>query len=431
MSSNQSLGAVKAISAIFLTCLMVLTITAQPAQAQKYKFKVLHTFHEKDGDGPVSVVTIDSAGNLYGTTETGGTGLCNNGLGCGVAFKLDKTGKQVWLHSYNGKNGYIPSGALWLESSGVLFGVTEGGGDLNCNQPYGCGAFFRLDKTGEERVLHRFRGTPDGESAWGFFAQDGTGNLYGVASVGGDDNYGTVFEVDPTGKETTLYSFAGPQEGGDGAFPLVGVVRDASGNLYGVTFDGGGAGVGAVYEISSNGDESLIYSFSGSSDGGNPSSALLLDSQGNLYGTTQNGGNEQCGGTGCGVVFELSPQSGGRWTEKVLYDFCSLTECADGERPLYEPLVMDAAGNLYGTTIFGGAYRNCNGGTCGVVFKLEPDRKETVLHSFTGGADGAAPAVGVTMDAAGNLYGTTELGGDVKCGQVNHGGCGVVFKITP
>jgi uncharacterized repeat protein (TIGR03803 family) len=189
--------------------------------------------------------------------------------------------------------------------------------------------------------------------------------------------------------------------------------------------------VGAVYEISSNGDESLIYSFSGSSDGGNPSSALLLDSQGNLYGTTQNGGNEQCGGTGCGVVFELSPQSGGRWTEKVLYDFCSLTECADGERPLYEPLVMDAAGNLYGTTIFGGAYRNCNGGTCGVVFKLEPDGKETVLHSFTGGADGAAPAVGVTMDAAGNLYGTTELGGDVKCGQVNHGGCGVVFKITP
>lgn len=113
----------------------------------------------------------------------------------------------------------------------------------------------------------------------------------------------------------------------------------------------------------------------------------------------------------------------------MLYDLCSATGCADGDRPRDGPLVMDAARNLYGTTLFGGAYRNCNGDGCGVVFKLEPNGKEMVLHSFTG-ADGADPVAGVTMDAHGNLYGTTQLGGDLKC-EAKHGGCGVVFRITP
>jgi uncharacterized repeat protein (TIGR03803 family) len=238
-----------------------------------------------------------------------------------------------------------------------------------------------------------------------------------------------VFKIDTAVTETTLYSFIGPPEGGDGAFPGPGIIRDAAGNLYGATFAGGAFGAGAIFELSSGGQETLVHSFSGGSDGAQPSSTLLLDPQGNLYGTTQNGGNAQCGGTGCGVVFELSPQSGGGWAEKVLYAFCSLSGCADGYRPLAGPLVMDPAGNLYGTTIFGGTSTRCNG-TCGVVFELEPNGKETVLHNFTGGRDGAIPAVGVILDSRGNLYGATEEGGDLKC-QPKYGGCGVVFEITP
>jgi uncharacterized repeat protein (TIGR03803 family) len=174
--------------------------------------------------------------------------------------------------------------------------------------------------------------------------------------------------------------------------------------------------------VSGGGEETLLYSFSGG-DGAQPDSVLLLDSKGNLYGTTENGGNDQCGGTGCGVVFELSPQSGGGWTETVLYDFCSLKSCADGEEPGVGPLAMDAAGNLYGTTVFGGTADE------GVAFKLDAARTESVLHSFTGGADGAIP-VGVILDSRNNLYGATLEGGDLKC-EPKYGGCGVVFEIVP
>jgi uncharacterized repeat protein (TIGR03803 family) len=180
-----------------------------------------------------------------------------------------------------------------------------------------------------------------------------------------------------------------------------------------------------VYELDTTGKETLLYSFSGGADGGDPDSVLLLD-KGNLYGTTANGGTG-CGVTGCGVVFKLSPQSEGTWLESVLYTFCSLTNCADGESP-GDSLIMDRAGNLYGTTYFGGAYRNCNGDACGVVFKLDATGKETVLHSFTGGTDGAFPYAGLAIDGSSNLYGTTGSGG-AKCYGSNT--CGVVFELTP
>jgi len=179
-----------------------------------------------------------------------------------------------------------------------------------------------------------------------------------------------------------------------------------------VTDAGGADGQGTVFELDTTGKETVLYSFTGGADGGRPGSVLIADSEGNLYGTTE-GGGKGCG-TGCGVVFELSPQ-GKSWAENVLYTFCSLSNCADGEEPVRGPLVRDAAGNLYGTTYFGGAHHNCNENSCGVVFKLDTAGKETVLHSFTGGADGAEPAAGLIMDNAGNLYGTTELGGDAQC----------------
>jgi uncharacterized repeat protein (TIGR03803 family) len=405
--------------------LLLASFATQLAQAQT--FKVLHTFHGPNGANPVGALTIDAAGNIYGTTRVGGAGRCTGGTGCGTAFKLGSNGKQIWLYKFNGSDGDVPYSELLRDSSGSLLGTTGGGGDLSCNPPYGCGTVFTLDKTGQrEKVLYKFTGSPDGSGPYGSFVEDGSGNAYGATSGGGSDLQGTVFEIDAAGTESVLHSFAGPPGGGgDGSIPEGGVIRDAAGNLYGVTFQGGAYGPGTVYEVDSSGNETLLYSFSGSSDGGYPSSTLLLDSQGNLYGTTQNGGTSSgCGLGGCGAVFELSPQSGGGWTEKVLYDFCSLSGCADGEEPFEGPLAMDAAGNLYGTTYFGGTADH------GVVFKLDTAGQESVLHSFTGGADGALPVAGVILDSRIHLYGTTQEGGDLNC-QPQFGGCGVVFEITP
>ena len=170
--------------------------------------------------------------------------------------------------------------------------------------------------------------------------------------MGGKHGLGTVFKADEAGKATVLYSFAGAP---DGSLPYPGVIRDAAGNLYGVTSDGGTGsacdfGCGTVFEVATTGKETILHDFEAGSDGADPASVLLFDSNGNLYGTTGAGGNGECGGTGCGTVYELSPQSDGSWTETVLYVFCSLSGCADGEAPGTGPLVRGANGDLYGTT---------------------------------------------------------------------------------
>ncbi len=426
MQSKKPYSTGKTVFAMFMTFLLTSAIV--PAQSQAQKFKVLHTFHGKDGANPTDVLIRDAEGNLYGTTGVGGGGNCSGGEGCGAVFKMDKTGKEVWLHKFNGANGAIPIAGLFGDASGDLYGTTLEGGDTACDPPYGCGAVFGLDKTGtKETVLHKFTGDPDGYFPESLLVDDKAGNLYGTTSVGGANGLGAVFKIGKTGKETILYSFTG---GSDGCFPYPGVIRDSAGDLYGVASEGGdgfcNSGVGVVFKVDTTGGETVLHTFGGGSDGANPSSALIFDSHGNLYGTTQNGGSEACGGTGCGTVFEVSPDG----DETVLYAFCSLSDCADGEGPLFGPLVIDRGGNLYGTTIFGGAYSNCNGGTCGAVFELDASGKETVLHSFTGGADGAVPYAGLTMDSHGNLYGTTQEGGDLNC-QRKYGGCGVVFRITP
>jgi len=423
MRCKKPFSAGKPTFVIFIMLLLASAIG--PTQAQARKFKVLHTFHGRDGAGPVGVLIRDAAGNLYGTTAGGGTGRCSQ-EGCGTAFKMDKTGKEIWLHSFKGGNGLNPYAGLLRDTSGDLFGTTLYGGDTNCVPPEGCGTVFKLDKTGKEKVLHKFTGVPDGYFPESLLVSDKAGNLYGTTYEGGADSQGAIFKIDTTGTETILHSFTGPPEGGgDGAFSYEGVIRDAAGNLYGVTAKGGANGAGVVNELDTTGKETLLYSFSGGADGGDPDSVLLLD-KGNLYGTTANGGTG-CGVTGCGVVFKLSPQSEGTWLESVLYTFCSLTNCADGESP-GDSLIMDRAGNLYGTTYFGGAYRNCNGDACGVVFKLDATGKETVLHSFTGGTDGAFPYAGLAIDGSSNLYGTTGSGG-AKCYGSNT--CGVVFELTP
>jgi hypothetical protein len=284
------------------------------------------------------------------------------------------------------------------------------------------------DAAGTYNILHRFTWAqyPSGNLIF-----DTAGNLYGTTQ-GGAKCCGAVWKLarNPKGTWTVniLHAFTG---GAGGAYPYAGVIFDGAGNLYGTTADGGASGAscayrsygcGTVFKLTPNPDgswtESVLYSFCseyGCADGARPFAGLVLDAEGNLYGTTYGGGD------GHGVVFELLPNPDGTWTESVLHSFAG----ADGRRP-FAGLVLDAEGNLYGTTADGGVY------DAGVVLKLAPTPDgtwtESVLHSFTfPGADGAASVAGLIFDAAGNLYGTTEEGGSTAC----YGGCGVVFELSP
>lgn len=249
-------------------------------------------------------------------------------------------------------------------------------------------------------VLYTFQGGNDGGRPYGALVRDKTGNLYGTTNEGGGAcNCGTVFKLAADGQETILHAFSG---GSDGAHPFAGLVRDAHGNFYGTTQDGGAQGKGTVFKVNRRGKETILHSFSGS-DGAQPFGGVILDEAANLYGTTQYGGAHNSG-----VVFKLDPAG----TETVLYAF---TGGEDGNVPMAE-LVRDAEGNLYGTTVYGGASK------AGVVFKLDPAGKETVLHSFQNLQDGAFPGSGLILDKVGNLYGTAFLAGPY--------GSGNVFKIT-
>jgi uncharacterized repeat protein (TIGR03803 family) len=256
---------------------------------------------------------------------------------------------------------------------------------------------FKLDATGKETMLHRFTGSPDGLNPVGTLVRDTKGNFYGTTSGGGDlsCDCGTVFRIDAAGKETVLHRFTG---GADGANPLSGVIRDAAGNLFGTTTLGGASGYGTVFKVDNIGMETVLHSFTGGADGMYPYAGLVPNGV-DLYGTTNLGG-----AFNYGTVFKLDKTG----TETVLHTF---TNGADGGQPV-AGLIRDATGNLYGTTYSGGASNN------GTVFKLDTTGKETVLHSFTGGWNGFGPFGGVVRDAAGNLYGTTNYGGALGHGTV-------------
>lgn len=257
-------------------------------------------------------------------------------------------------------------------------------------------------------VLHTFTNTPDGRTPLGDLVLDENGNLYGTTWGGGTSGYGTVFKVDTNGNETALYSFG---DGEDGGFPQAGVIRDAEGNLYGTTQQGGvGVSLGVVFKVDKTGKETVLHSFNNPEDGAWPYAALVQDAAGTLYGTTTGGGTSNLG-----TVFKLDKHG----NERVLYSFAGQP---DGAYPC-AGLVVDAAGNLYGTTLNGGG-TGCNAyfPGCGTVFKVDKHGKETVLHRFTvGSGDGGLPYASLIRDKAGNLYGTTWIGG-------SYGG-GAVYKI--
>lgn len=325
-------------------------------------------------------------------------------LAFGVAAAAFLAANGAWastervLYRFAGGNddGAAPAGDLMRDSAGDLYGTTFSGG------ANGDGVVFKLSRSGTETVLYHFMGGNDGANPEGRLVMDTKGNLYGsTLNGGGSDQQGIVFKLSPRGRETVLYNFTG---GSDGALPVGGVIMDANGNLYGIGARGGAAGEGVVFKLSPRGREKVLYSFTGGNDGGVPQANLVRDAGGNFYGiTAQGGANNQ------GTVFKLTS----RGREIVLHSFAG---GSDGSDPR-AGLLMDADGNLYGTTEAGGAANK------GVVFKVSPRGRETVLYSFTGGNDGGEPFGDLIGDANGNLYGTTSVGGAANRG--------VVFKLSP
>jgi uncharacterized repeat protein (TIGR03803 family) len=250
-----------------------------------------------DGASPNGVIR-DAKGNLYGTTFAGGGSGCNHGEGCGTVFKLNARGKETVLYRFNGgSDGSGPTAGVIRDPKGNLFGTTGHDGDLGCS----CGTVFKLDTSGNETVLHRFisRLHRDGNYPFAGLIRDARGNLYGTTYSGGHYSYGTVFEISASGGETVLYSFMG---GTDGRAPLGVLMRDTAGTLYGTTQFGGAHGVGTVFKLDPTGKETVLHSFNGT-NGASPQAGLIRDEAGNLYGMTNNGGAH-----GAGTVFELAPR---------------------------------------------------------------------------------------------------------------------------
>jgi len=423
-STPPSLSLSRKVYSTLTHCLLIalaLFFGAQSAFAQTetilYSFKGGTT----DGAEPSSGLLMDSSGNLYGTAVLGGS------HGYGTAYELSLSGStwsETGLYSFKGgtTDGAYPYSGLVMDSSGNLYSTTYGGGLHNL------GAFFEVTpgSTWSDSVLYNF-GSGTQVSSWtkdGDYPYDlgqivmAGGNFYGTTYEGGQDNYGVVFEASPpvapatAWTESVIYDPSGvtnaPGKLKNGLF------MDSSGNLYGGSLSGGAHGYGTVFEVSSGGTGSVLYSFAaGTTDGAYPIGGLMMDSSGNLYGVTAQGGAHNNG-----TVFKLS-YSGTSWTETVLHSFGG---SGDGYSP-NSGLVMDSSGNLYGTTFYGGAH------SAGTAYEITSSGTESVLHSFAGGAsDGSYPIGAMIIDSSGNLYGTTEFGGSSNCAG---NGCGAVFKLVP
>lgn len=446
---------------LFLVFLILfITLTVQPAQGQAYQ--AIYTFSGGRDGGDPQGLTIDRAGNFYGTANTGGnTGSPCGAPGCGTVYKLSHRGAGwvlTTLYRFSGSDGQGPTSRVIFGPDGGLYGVTWLGGSADngtvFNLKPGPSVCPNATCSWKETVLHSFGGfssdyprtgscslqksqsrtrqhspafhpdVSDGSEPSGDVVFDNAGNLYGTTPWGGSGPAscgcgfpcGIVYQLtasDNGWQENILYNFQGGQDGGN---PESGVILDNAGNLYGTTLYGAGSGCldgfgcGMVFELtrsSSGWMETVLHRFQGGNDGGMPFGGLVFDQTGNLYGTTSWGG-EGCGGYDCGTAFELA----GAGTFTTIYSFSPGGPVSS--------LVMDAAGNLYGTAPVAGAYGH------GSVFKLTPGIggwSYTDLYDFTGGTDGSDPSSVLIRDADGNLWGTASGGGAY--------GVGVIFEITP
>jgi uncharacterized repeat protein (TIGR03803 family) len=383
-----------------IAALLFVVTVGQQAQSQTYK--VIHTFTVSDGASPYAGPTLDSSGNVYGTTYLGGSDAN------GSVYELSPQGSS-WvfssLYSFTGGDGSGPGFGSLAIKGGALFGTTESGGYF--------GTAFEVGRAGpgsdvwKETVVHSFGIGKDGAQPLNGVVFDAAGNFYGTTSLGGAYGNGAVFEVKRSGKkwiESVIYSFKT-------ANPVAGVTLDAQGNLYGTTSFGGPTGNGLVFELSRSGSswkETVLYRFKGANDGEHPVGGLLLGKAGNLYGSTFQGG-----ANGGGTVYELSHSAKG-WKLATLYSF------GGGFAGPYNKLTFDNKGNIYGATNGDGAHG------AGSVFKLTWSKggwQFTDLYDFTSGSDGGSPYGRVAVDAQGNIFGTTSVGGSNNEG--------VVFEITP
>jgi len=319
------------------------------------------------GKNPYGGVTLDNSGNLYGTTVAGGSGGECSGDGCGVVYELTKSGdnwSETVLYNFTGgDDGFGPGSAVVFDTAGNLYGTTPDGG------AYEAGVVYQLSPGQQQwnfAVIHPFTGGDDGAvGSLGPLLVDASGNLYGVTELGGMNGAGVAFSLAKaanTWNFTTIYAFQGLPDAG---FPYGGLIADSRSRLYGTTYFGGTNGLGAVFDIGAGATvrtpwkESVLYSFQGDTDASNPTSTLVFDAAGNLYGTGSTGGNPSCD---CGAIFKLAPRSGGGWDESVLHAFGG---SGDGQSPSYG-LTPDGKGNYFGVTPVGGANRQ------GVVYQITP-----------------------------------------------------------
>ena len=359
------------------------------------------------GNTQVTLTATPSHGNIFsGWNGAGcsGTAPCTITMTQNLSVAAPFTGQQdLVVHSFgNGNDGQNPVGALVSDAANNLYGTTS------TNGLYGKGTVFKVSSDGTETILHNFGNGNDGQTPLGRLILDGTGNLFGTTSAGGIYGYGTAFEMAPDGTETVLYNFGNSP--GDGQNPSAGLIFDGAGNMYGTTVNGGAFGGGTAFELSPQENrccrEAPVYNFGNGNDGRNPQSELVMDAAGNFYGTTANGGTNSGG-----MIFELSPQENRCCREAPVYNFGG---SGDGKNP-YGGVVFDALGNLYGTTVNGGA------NSAGTAFEVSPNGAswtETFLHSFGSGSDGQNPYATLVFDRSGNLYGTTENGGVYLKGMV-------------
>jgi uncharacterized repeat protein (TIGR03803 family) len=407
-----------------------------------------------DGMIPEAGLVFDSHGNAYGTTIDGGGGTCISG--CGIVFELTPTVTGEWtetiIHHFNpnvGDSGMVVS-RLTFDTQGNLYGVGSADGSyiFKLSPPQNGGEWT-------ETIIHQFgsaclsESAAGGCNALGHLLFDSAGNIYGTTTAGGGPKgCGTVYKLAPqengSWKETVLHVFqqgvshcAGKST--DGQYPADGLIMDSAGNLYGTTYYGGADDGGIVFKLaptpSGKWKETILHTFLALTDGGNPYAGVVMDRAGNLYGTTLSGGNDQ---GASGIVFELSPTTKGEWRETVIHNFPT-PRFVDGELP-YTGVLLDSAGNLYGATYAGGGEQEAECADfdgCGTVYKLTPSGDgtwtETILYAFQNSTDGGQLYDDVlTMDAEGNLYGAAFTGGDATCDNgLLLGGCGVAFEVTP
>jgi len=395
----------KTLSPLKVACMVgvfcAVTTAISPAQVTRTTLK---NFDNNDGANPGMVLTQGADGNLYGTTPGGGNLNACEGGGCGTVFKIGARGGNFTpLYDFcsqpNCADGSTPIGSLAQAADGSFYGTTYNGGSNSS------GTVFNITPAGALTTLYSFcalKSCADGKQPFAGLVRGSNGNLYGTTRGGGANGGGTVFEITPTGKLTTIYKFCFLPNCSDGDGPMGNLAQGSNGSFYGTTSGGGGYGYGTIFEITPQGKLTTLFSFDGT-NGSFAISGLIQAADGNFYGEATTGGSSgYCGfNYGCGTIFKITPA--GQFT--TLYNFCSQSDCTDSGGPR-GPLVQGTDGNFYGTTR--GLVDE------GTAFEITPDGTLTKLFGFCrlyDCADGSAPSAGLLQATNGTFYGTTEYGG--------------------